>query len=60
MLREDVKYYSNLHWEPKVPSDEAIVEQAVKQIKRGKSSGNVALDRKAMEKIKKEEEESER
>ena len=53
-LREDVKYIINKDWEPKVPSQEEILRQAKLQIKRGKSTGSVALDMKAMKKIEEE------
>ena len=53
-LREDVKYIIDKDWEPKVPSQEEILKQAQSQIKRGKSTGSVALDMKSMEKIKEE------
>ena len=48
-LREDVKYMLDKEWEPKVPNNETILKQAKSQIKRGKSTGNVALDIKAIE-----------
>ena len=59
-LREDVKYQLNKDWEPKVPSSEEILKQAKICMKRGKSSGNVALDIKAMKSLKKDKEEGER
>lgn len=51
-LREDVKYMLEKDWEPKVPSQEEIQKQVEFQIKRGKSSGSVALDMKAIRKQK--------
>ena len=60
MLRKDVIYNSKLNWELKLPSNEIIEKQAISQIKHGKSTGNVALDRKAIKKIRSEEEEEER
>ena len=51
-LREDVKYIIDKDWEPKVPSQEEILRQASQQIKKGKSTGNVALDRKAIKALK--------
>ena len=50
-LREDVKYIIDKDWEPKVPSQEEILKQAKSQIRRGKSTGSVFLDMKAMKKI---------
>lgn len=44
-------------WEPKVPSQEEIQKQAEIQIKRGKSTGSVALDMKAIRKQKDDGEE---
>ena len=56
-LREDVKYMLEKDWEPKVPSQEVIQKQAEIQIKRGKSTGSVALDMKAIRKQKDDGEE---
>lgn len=56
-LRKDVKYMLDKDWEPKVPSQEEILKQAEIQIKRGKSTGSVALDMKAMKKQKDDGEE---
>lgn len=56
-LREDVKYMLDKDWEPKVPSQEEIEKQAEIQIKRGKSTGSVALDIKAIKKLKDDREE---
>lgn len=56
-LREDVKYMLDKDWEPKVPSSEEIEKQAEIQIKRGKSTGRVALDIKAIKKLKDDGEE---
>ena len=47
-LRKDVKYMLNSDWEPKVPEQEVILKQVKAQLKKGKSSGSVALDIKAM------------
>ena len=51
-LREDVKYMLDKDWEPKVPTEEEILKQAELQIKRGKSTGSVALDIKAIKSLK--------
>ena len=51
-LREDVKYMVDKDWEPKVPSQEEILKQAELQIKRGKSTGSVSLDIKAIKSLK--------
>lgn len=56
-LREDVKYMLGKDWEPKVPKQEVIQKQAEFQIKRGKSTGSVALDIKAIRKLKDDGEE---
>jgi len=50
-LREDVKYMLNKDWEPKVPSQEVMQKQAVAQIKRGRSTGSVSMDVKAIKKL---------
>ena len=49
-LRKDVKYMLDSDWEPKVPEDDVVLKQAKVQIKKGKSTGSVALDIKAMKK----------
>jgi len=54
-LRDDVKYMLNKNWEPKVPSGEVIQKQAEAQIKRGKSTGSVSMDMKAIDKLKHED-----
>jgi len=59
-LREDVKYQLNKDWEPKIPTPEEVLRQAKMCVKRGKSSGSVALDIKAMKSLKKDKEEGER
>ena len=51
-LRQDLKYMLEKDWEPKVPSQEEIEKQVEIQIKRGKSTGSVALDIKAIKKLK--------
>lgn len=51
-LREDVKYIIDKDWEPKVPSQETILKQAEEQIKRGKSTGSVNIDVKAIKSLK--------
>jgi len=54
-LREDVKFVVKQDYEPKVPSEDIILQQAINVVSRGKSTRNVALDRKAikaMEKLK--------
>lgn len=56
-LREDVKYMLGKEWKPKVPSQEVIQKQTEFQIKRGKSTGSVALDMKAIKKQKDDGEE---
>ena len=52
-LREDidVRHMLNKHWEPKVPSKEVIQKQAEAQIKRGKSTGSVSMDMKAIKQL---------
>ena len=47
-LREDVKFEVKTDWHPKVPSEQIVMEQAKRQLKKGKSSGNIALDIKAI------------
>jgi hypothetical protein len=47
-LEVDVKYMLNKDWEPKVPGEKIITKQVKQQLKRGRSSGNVSLDLKAM------------
>lgn len=47
-LEVDVKYMLNKNWEPKVPDEKTITKQVKQQLKRGRSSGNVSLDLKAM------------
>ena len=47
-LRKDVKYMLSSDWEPKVPEEKVILKQAEAQLNKGKSTGNVALDVKAM------------
>ena len=56
-LREDVKYMLEKDWKPKVPKQDVIQRQAEIQIKRGKSTGSVALDIKAIRKLKDDGEE---
>ena len=56
-LRQDLKYMLEKDWEPKVPSQEEIEKQVEIQIKRGKSTGSVALDIKAIKKLKDDGEE---
>lgn len=43
-LRKDVLYMSKIHWEPRIPSEEIIIEQAKNSIKHGRSTGNINLD----------------
>ena len=50
-LREDVKYVLDKEWEPKVPTQEETLKQAEMQIKRGKSTGSVSLDIKAIKSL---------
>ena len=47
-LRKDVKYMLNCDWEPKIPEEEVILKHAKTMLKKGKSSGKVTLDIKAM------------
>ena len=42
----------NSGWEPKVPEEEVILKQAKLQLKKGKSTGRVALDIKVMKEKK--------
>lgn len=56
-LREDVKCMLNKGWKPKVPNQEELLKEAESQIKRGKSTGSVALDLKAIKKLKDDREE---
>ena len=51
-LREDVKYVLDKEWEPKVPTQQEILKQSELQIKRGKSTGSVAIDIKAIKSLK--------
>ena len=44
----EVEYMLNKDWEPKVPDEKTITKQVKGQLKRGRSSGNVSLDLKAM------------
>ena len=53
-LRPDVKYMLDKDWEPKLPSEETILKQAQIQIKKGKSTGSVALDIQAINRMKKD------
>ena len=50
-LEKDIKYMLNKKWEPKVPSEEVIQKQALAQIKRGKSTGSVSMNMKAIKKL---------
>ena len=50
-LREDIKFIVEQGYEPKVPNKDIILQQAINAISHGKSTGNVALDRKAMEEL---------
>ena len=50
-LREDVKFIVKQEYEPKVPNEDVILQQAINAVSHGKSTGNVALDRKAMEEL---------
>ena len=51
-LREDVKCMLDKEWEPKVPTQQEILKQSELQIKRGKSTGSVSLDMKAIKSLK--------
>lgn len=54
-LRKDVIYTSKIDWEPKIPSDNVILEQAKNQIKHGRSTGSISLDIKAIDSMTQEE-----
>ena len=54
-LRKDVKYMLDRDWEPKVPDEETILKQSTTQLKRGKSTGSVSLDMKAIKSLKDDE-----
>lgn len=54
-LRENVKYMLDKDWEPRVPSQEEIQKQAEIQIKRGRSTGSVSMDMKAIKKLKEDD-----
>ena len=47
-LREDVKYEIKTEWHPKVPNEQKIIKQIQGQLRKGKSSGSIALDLKAI------------
>ncbi len=47
-LRKDVKHMFDKGCEQRVSSDEIILKQAIRQLKLGKSSGDVGLDMKAI------------
>ena len=54
-LRKDVKYMLDRDWKPKVPDEETILKQSKTQLKRGKSTGSVSLDIKAIKSLKDDE-----
>jgi len=56
-LREDVKFIVKQEYEPKVPNEDVILQQAIHAVRYGKSTGNIALDRKAMNELNSKEEE---
>lgn len=55
-LREDVKFIVDTQFEPKVPNERTILEQAKAQLRKGKSSGSPKLDLKAIKSLKEDEE----
>ena len=55
-LRKDAEYMTNQEYEPKVPDEDIILKQAIRQIKHGKSTGSTKLDIKAMKEMREPEE----
>ncbi len=57
-LREDVKFIINQEpqYESKAPNEDITLKQAIQAIRNGKSTGNIALDKKAIEAINAQEE----
>lgn len=55
-LREDVKFVASRQFEPKIPNDNIILQQAKAQLKKGKTTGNMQLDFKAMKSLQEEQE----
>ena len=51
-LRKDVKRMLESDWEPKVPEQEIVLKHAKEKLKKGRSSGSVALDIKAIKEKK--------
>ena len=47
-LRDDVKFEIKTDWHPNVPNEQIIIKQTQGQLRKGKSSGNMALDLKAI------------
>lgn len=55
-LREDVRLILDRNYEPQIPDNDTILKQAKKQLKNGKSTGNISLDLKAIKSFQEEEE----
>lgn len=55
-LREDIKFILDENFEPRIPDNETILKQARKQLKNGKSTGNINLDVKAIRSFQQDEE----
>lgn len=58
-LRKDVKHMLGKDCEQRVSSDEIILKQAIRQLKLGKSSGDVGLDMKAIKAMHEDKDEDE-
>ena len=50
-LRDDVKHQLESSWEPEVPNEGVILNQAKKQLLKGRSTGSVSLDIRAMKEM---------
>ena len=55
-LRDDIKFIVKQEYEPKVPSEDIILQQAIHAISHGKSTGNAALDKRAINELNSKEE----
>ena len=55
-LREDVRYIIAKEYEPNIPDNQTILKQAKEKLKKGKSTGSVSLDIKAIKSLEDDEE----
>lgn len=55
-LREDVRYIVGKDYEPKIPEKQIILKQAKEQLSKGKSTGSIKLDVKAIRSSKEDNE----